>query len=83
MIGHAYPPLVEHDQPAEGAEPVEEGRMKWKFPHDLEMGNHVDVDDVDRALAHHLVRDVDVATPRITRLRLHTHSVALHPLPCD
>ena len=65
------------------SKPSQESAVRRNFPDEFEMGNHIDVDDVDGAFASYLVRDVDVTTSRIARFLRHSHSVALHLLPCE
>jgi hypothetical protein len=51
--------------------------LAWLLPDHLDVRDPArPIDEVERALADHLIGDVDVAASRIASLRLHRHSVA-------
>jgi hypothetical protein len=71
-VGHAGPPLVEHDHAAERREPLEERRPGPDLPLELDVRDQGRREDhVERPLAEHLVRDPHVAAQGITRLWHH------------
>ena len=85
-IGESRASAVEVDQPAERAQPPKEPGEVGEVPHRLDVVDpRVDQEDVEVALAHHLVRDVDVTVLRVPRPRKVGHPLILcfaypHPL---
>ena len=66
--------LVEQDQPRERGEPEEEARERGLLPEVLEVRDPAHHEhEVERAVAHDLVGDVDVAAARVAHARSHGH----------
>ena len=71
-VGEPRPPLVEADQPGERPEALEEVSVRRALPVDLEVGEEaLHEHEVERAVARHLVGDVDVPAARVPDLRAH------------
>ena len=69
-VGEPGPALVEADQPRERAEPLEDPRAPRMLPVDLEVREEPGhEDEVERPVARDLVRDADVAAPRVADRR--------------
>ena len=63
-VRHPHAALVEEDQPRELAEALAVPTELRELPADLQVRvRTLRVDEVDRAVAHDAVRDVDVAAP--------------------
>ena len=78
-VGRSGAALVEDDQSAERRQPLEVAGTRWVVPDQIDMRNRAwDVDDVEGTLSQDLVRDVDIATPRVPGLRyLHAPGVTV------
>ena len=71
-VRQAGPPLVEHDQPAERREALAELGQRRHVPLGIEVAEPlVEQEDVGRALANDLVREVQVAQAGVARLGKH------------
>jgi len=71
-VGESGTALVEENQARERAEPVEEMRHPGVFPHCLDVRHPAGhEDEIDRAVSHDLIRDVQVATAGVLRLGRH------------
>ena len=69
-VGHARAALVEHDQPRERRQPAQEMGQPRLLPGHLHMRDEArHQDQVDRAVADHLVGDADRTALRVLRLR--------------
>jgi hypothetical protein len=63
------PPLVEHDDPGERGQPLEEAGEQRLLPHDLDVAAPVlNEQEVSRAIAEHLVGDRPLRRPRVPGL---------------
>lgn len=78
-IGEAHPALVEDNDPREGGQALDEVRVRGQLPQHFHVGRETErQDQVARAAADHLVGDVDVTAPRISRFwRRHRAECAL------
>jgi hypothetical protein len=76
-VGHAGSALVEDDQARHRSEALEQPRVCWALPRELDMVRHVrDPDEIGRSVAHHLEGDRNVAALGVLRLGLHRRSLA-------
>jgi hypothetical protein len=81
-IGEAGPALVEEDEPPQRGKPAVEGREPRIFPAGLEGADPaVDEHEVDRPVAHDLVRDPDVVASGVPDVaqQARARAVALRP----
>src|SRR4051812_10181720 len=71
------PRLVEHEDPTERGELLEEGLELGQGPKQLDVGGHrPDEDELDRPVAEHLIRQAQIAARCVRRFR-HSMSVVI------
>src|SRR5262249_35192845 len=76
-VGESCAALVEEDEAREGGEAVEEGRHRRLLPHQLDVRDPSrNVAEVGPPRARLLIGDVEIAPPRVPRLRRHGQTAA-------